>query len=151
MSTRNAKKTPVFLLLCYTHWSWFTSYCNCTLLLEYPVTTLSYIDLCIPQEILVVLQVQELIGPDFWLISNTLNVMFQHFQHSYKAVTLHQSNKWKNRPTEWLSFVLGWMSQWWSEPILPVPSTSACTWATTICRTLHAPFSTCLAYCCHCF
>lgn len=32
---------------------------------KYPVTTVSYIDLYVPQEILVVLQVKELIGPDF--------------------------------------------------------------------------------------
>lgn len=32
---------------------------------KYPVVTLSYIDLRAAQEILVVLQVQELIGPDF--------------------------------------------------------------------------------------
>lgn len=32
---------------------------------KYAVTTLSSIDLCVAQEILVVLQVQELIGPDF--------------------------------------------------------------------------------------
>lgn len=32
---------------------------------KYAVTILSSIDLCVAQEILVVLQVQELIGPDF--------------------------------------------------------------------------------------
>lgn len=67
MSTRNAKKKklgffcyfaiPIDLDLQVTV---IARYCK-----KYPVTTVSYPDLCVPQEILVVLQVQELIGPDF--------------------------------------------------------------------------------------